>query len=51
MTRLESTKKINSLKMTAIRNGGYIRFKKQILEMCAKHKEFFGIDLTPKQLM
>lgn len=51
MTRLQSTKTINNLKIKAIRNGGYIRFKKQILEACSKHKELFGIDLTPKHLV
>ena len=50
-TQLESTKAINSLKVKAIRNGGYKRFKTQILEACAKHKELFGSDLTPLHLL
>jgi hypothetical protein len=51
MTRLESTKSINNLKVKAIRNGGFVKFKNQILDACAKHKELFGIDLTPKHLV
>ena len=50
-TQLKSTKAINSLKVKAIRNGGYTKFKNQILEACAKHKELFGTDLTPKHLV
>lgn len=51
MTRLESTKAINNLKIKAIRNGGYAKFKTEILNMCAKHFELFGSDLTPKHLL
>ena len=50
-TQLQSTKAINTLKVKAIKNGGYDKFKNQILDACAKHKEMFGTDLTPKQLM
>ncbi len=49
--QLESTKSINTLKVKAIRSGGYAKFKNQILEACAKHKELFGTDLTPKNLL
>jgi hypothetical protein len=51
MTRLDSTKAINSLKVKAIRKGGYAKFKDQILVACALHLELFGIDLTPKHLI
>lgn len=51
MTSLESTKAINKLKVKAIRNGGYLKFKKEILDACAKHKSLFGSDLTPKHLV
>ena len=50
-TQLQSTKAINTLKVKAIKKGGYVNFKNQILDACAKHKEMFGTDLTPKQLM
>ena len=50
-TQLQSTKAINTLKVKSIRSGGYTKFKKQILNACKKHKELFGIDLTPKQLL
>jgi hypothetical protein len=50
-TQLQSTKAINTLKVKSIRNGGYTKYKKQILDACKKHKELFGIDLTPKQLL
>ena len=49
-TQLESTKKINKLKSTAIKRGGYLKYKTQIIDACAKHKELFGVDLTPKHL-
>jgi hypothetical protein len=49
--RLESTKEILSLKEKAIRNGGYKKYKNSILEMCAKHKELYDVDLTPKQFL
>jgi hypothetical protein len=51
MTQLESTQAINKLKVKAIRKGGYAKFKEQILTACAKHKELFGVDLTPKHLV
>jgi hypothetical protein len=51
MTQLESTQAINNLKVKAIRKGGYAKFKEQILTACAKHKELFGVDLTPKHLV
>lgn len=51
MTQLESTKEINDLKAKAIKNGGYAKFKTQILIACSKHKELFGTDLTPLHLM
>lgn len=50
-TQLESTKAINTLKLKAIKKGGYLKFKNQILEACAKHKELFGTDLTPLHLV
>jgi len=48
-TQLESTKAINSLKMKAIKKGGYLKFKNEILIACENHKKIFGNDLTPKQ--
>jgi len=51
MTQLQSTKKINSLKLKAIKKGGYLKFKVQILEACKLHLELFGNDLTPLHLM
>ena len=50
MTRLQSTKNINSLKLKAIRNGGYKKHAKKIIEACNKHKDIFGIDLTPQHI-
>lgn len=50
MDRLESTKNINQMKATAIRNGGYAKHKTTIMLACAKHRNRFGIDLTPKHL-
>ena len=50
MTRLESTKQINKLKMSAIRNGGYTKHASKIIEACAIHNTTFGFDLTPQQL-
>ena len=50
-TQLESTKAINTLKSKAIKKGGYAKYKSQILEACANHKEMFGTDLTPKHLL
>jgi hypothetical protein len=51
MTQLQSTKAINDLKSKAIKKGGYSNLKDQILTACAKHKETFGTDLTPKHLV
>lgn len=50
MNELQSTKQINSLKVKAIRNGGFSKYKDQIIEKCKQHFEAFGIDLTPKHL-
>jgi hypothetical protein len=50
MSKLESTKAINSLKLKAIKKGGYAKLKAEILEACKKHFELFGTDLTPSQL-
>ena len=50
MNQLESTKAINSLKLKAIKKGGYAKFKNQILLACKFHLEMFGTDLTPLQL-
>ena len=50
MKRLQSTKNINSLKLKAIRNGGYKKHAKKIIEACNKHKDIFGIDLTPQHI-
>lgn len=47
---LESTKKINALKLKAIKQGGYDKFKNIIIEACLIHKSKFGKDLTPIQL-
>lgn len=51
MTQLQSTQAINNLKAKAIRKGGYAKFIEQILTACAKHKQLFGTDLTPKHLV
>jgi len=50
-TQLQSTKAINTLKLKAIKKGGYTKFKIQILEACKLHLEMFGTDLTPKHLV
>ena len=50
-TQLESTKAINTLKLKAIKKGGYAKFKDAIILACANHKEMFGVDLTPKHLV
>lgn len=50
MTQLQSTKAINSLKVKAIKKGGYLKFKNEILTLCKNHFILFGIDLTPIQL-
>jgi hypothetical protein len=50
-TQLASTKQINSLKLKAIKKGGYEKFKNEILEACKNHFENYGVDLTPKQLL
>jgi hypothetical protein len=50
MTRLESTKRINNLKLNAIKKGGYTgRNLNRIISACEIHKAEFGIDLTPNQ--
>lgn len=49
-SRVESVKKINALKMHAVRNGGFAKFKDKILAACEAHKIAFGVDLTPKHL-
>ena len=51
MTKLESTEAINKLKLSAIKNGGYIKHSKAILNACAEHNKHFDNDLTPKQLI
>tara|TARA_R110002074_G_scaffold315635_1_gene486042 strand:- start:249 stop:407 length:159 start_codon:yes stop_codon:yes gene_type:complete len=51
MSRLESTKAINKLKLSAIKNGGYAKYAKKIIEACTLHLEAYGIDLTPQQLI
>ena len=51
MTQLQSTKAISTLKSKAIKKGGYAKYKSEILEACANHKEMFGTDLTPKHLV
>jgi len=50
MTKLESTIQINNLKASAIKYGGYAKFKRQILSACADHLVRFGVDMTPKHL-
>ena len=50
MTRLESTKQINSLKSKALKKGGYLKHKEIILTACNLHLKNFGVDLTPKHL-
>jgi hypothetical protein len=50
MTQLQSTKAINTLKVKAIKKGGYVKFQNQILEACKLHFQNFGTDLTPKHL-
>ena len=49
--QLNSTKSINTLKLKAIKKGGYKKFKTEILDACKLHFEMFGTDLTPKQLL
>ncbi len=48
---LESTKNINRIKLRAIKNGGYAKHSKKIIEACALHLEAYGMDLTPQQLI
>jgi|TARA_R110000823_G_scaffold188979_1_gene320921 hypothetical protein len=48
MTQLQSTKNLNSLKLKAIKNGGYAKHRNIILLACEAHKAAFGVDLTPK---
>ena len=49
MTKLESTKQVNSIKLSAIRKGGYDKHKSAIINECKRHLVQFGDDLTPKQ--
>jgi hypothetical protein len=51
MTKLESTKAINQIKIIAIKEGGYDKNKVVILLACEMHLEEFGEDLRPKQLL
>lgn len=51
MSQLESTKAINRLKLSAIKNGGYVKNKGAIIEACTLHQSRFGQDLFPKQLV
>jgi len=51
MSQLDSTKAINNLKIKAIKNGGYYKFRMKIIASCEKHLELFGVDLTPKHLL
>tara|TARA_B110000902_G_scaffold256760_1_gene323971 strand:- start:839 stop:997 length:159 start_codon:yes stop_codon:yes gene_type:complete len=51
MNRLESTKQINKLKMSAIKNGGYAKHASKIIKACELHNATFGFDLTPQQLI
>jgi len=50
-TQLQSTKAINSLKLKAIKKGGYNKYKEAIILACENHKKIFGTDLTLKQLL
>lgn len=50
MTKLESTKQVNKIKLSAINNGGYDKNKNAVLSECKRHFEQFGDDLTPKCL-
>jgi hypothetical protein len=51
MTQLAATKQLNALKLHAINNGGFEKNKDLILLACEFHKEKYGVDLTPKQLI
>jgi len=48
--RLEATKKLNTLKLRCVRNGGYLKHKELLLKACNDYKNKFGIDHTPAQL-
>lgn len=48
--QLQSTKAINSIKVRAIKQGGYNTNREAIIEACNLHKELYNVDLTPKQL-
>lgn len=49
MDQLTATKQLNALKLHAINNGGFEKYKTVILSACEYHKNTFGKDLTPKQ--
>lgn len=49
MSKLESIKQLNSLKLSAIKNGGYEKNKKVLLEACLLHQTLFGDNHIPKQ--
>ena len=51
MTQLAATKQLNALKLHAINNGGFEKFRTVILLACEYHKTTFGVDLTPKQFL
>jgi hypothetical protein len=50
MTQLQSTKAINSLKLKAIKKGGYQTMKSQIIKACENHFKMFGVDLKPSHI-
>lgn len=50
MSKLQSTKAINALKVRAINNGGYKKNRSEIILACAKHRNQYGVDLTPKHI-
>jgi|TARA_R110000796_G_scaffold59008_5_gene135966 hypothetical protein len=50
MTKLESIKNINRIKLNAIKKGGYKKHYTAIKDACAKHFEQFGSDHMPLQL-
>jgi len=51
MNQLESTKKINRLKASAIKNGGYQKHRDQILFACNVHLIKYNQNLIPKQFL
>jgi hypothetical protein len=50
MSQLESSKRINKLKLSAIKNGGYIKNREAIIEACTYHLTTYEQDLFPKNL-